>query len=475
MRILFTAAEATPLAKVGGLADVVGSLPKALNQLGHDVRLILPKYGTIDEAKFPTTPVVDSITVDIMGRQENARVKQTKLGPVVVYLVENARYFSPPRVYTDNEDLERYLFFSKAVMAFLRASDWRPDVIHCHDWHTALVPFWVKKAGLPISTVFTIHNLAYQGPFDNRWLNASGLNQEKTEWPIKPGTSDMTIMSQAVFSADAISTVSETYAREILTPRYGEGMESLLAWRKADLVGIVNGIDQDEYNPATDVLIPSQYSASNPAGKAVNKAELQGRLKLPVDHRVPLVGMVSRLDEQKGLDILESAAERILEMDLQVAILGKGREKYHLSMSKLAAKYPQKMSLTLDFNNSLAHQIYAGSDVFLMPSAFEPCGLGQLIAMRYGTVPLVRATGGLVDTVPPLTPDLRKGSGFVFTEYTSGALLEAVRAASAVYRNHTAWKTLVPRIMALDFSWRASAAKYEALYRRLVEKRLAVR
>ncbi len=471
MRILFTAAEATPLAKVGGLADVVGSLPRALNQLGHDVRLILPKYGVIDEARFPTTPVLDSVTVEIMGRQEEARFKQTKLGPVVVYLVENTRYFSPPRVYTDNEDLERYLFFSKAVMAFLKASDWRPDVIHCHDWHTALVPFWVKKTGLPVATVFTIHNLAYQGPFDNRWLNASGLNQEKTEWPIKPGTTDMTIMSQAVLAADAVSTVSETYAREILTQRYGEGMESLLARRKADLVGIVNGIDQDENNPATDALIPAHYSASNPAGKAVNKAELQKKLKLPVDPKVPLIGMVSRLDEQKGLDILEGAAERILGMDLQVAILGKGREKYHLSMSQLATKYPQKMSVTLDFNNALAHQIYAGSDLFLMPSAFEPCGLGQLIAMRYGTVPLVRATGGLVDTVPPLTPDLKKGSGFVFTEYTVDALLQALRAASAVYRNHTAWKALVPRIMALDFSWRASAAKYEALYRRLVEQR----
>ncbi|MBI4332729.1 MAG: glycogen synthase [Chloroflexi bacterium] len=475
MKILFAASEATPLAKVGGLADVVGSLPKALTQLGEDVRLIMPKYGVIDEGKFPSTTVIESISVSIMRRTETARVKQTMLGKVPIYLVENTRYFGRASVYSENEDLERYLFFSKAVMEFLKVSDWRPEVIHCHDWHTGLIPLWVKKLGLPAATVFTIHNLAYQGPFDDRWLAASDLGSAADRWPKKAGTTDMTIMSQGVLNADVVSTVSETYAKEILTKQYGEGVEELLRLRQKDLVGIVNGIDYDEYNPETDPHLPFHYSASDLSGKAGNKAELQAKLKLPVNPKVPLVGMISRLDEQKGLDIIEKAAPGIMALDLQLAILGRGREKYHLFLSQLAPEYPAKLSVTLDFNNPLAHLIYAGSDLFLMPSSFEPCGLGQLIAMRYGAVPLVRHTGGLVDTVAPLSPDLSEGSGFVFKEYDSGVLLETVTTAVVAWQKHAAaWKKLSPRIMGLDFSWRASAAKYLAMYGKVLRKRRAL-
>ncbi len=474
VKILFVAAEATPLVKVGGLADVVGSLPSALTQLGEEVRLVLPKYGVIDENKFPSTTIIDSLPVEVMHRKEPARIKQTALqGKIPVYLVENARYFGRASVYTDNEDLERFLFFSKAVVELLKVLDWHPDVIHCHDWHTALIPLLVKKIGMPVATVFTVHNMAYQGGFDYRFLAESGLGEI---WPKAGAESRLSLMSQGILNADIVSTVSETYAREILTEEYGEGMQPLLRLRRDDLVGIVNGIDVNEYNPETDPHLPTHYSASNPEGKAKNKAALQQAIKLPQDAAIPLFGMVSRLDEQKGFDLLEKVADRLMEtLGFQLVILGRGREKYHAFAGQLAAKHKSKTAVFIEFNNPLAHLIYAGSDIFLMPSRFEPCGLGQLIAMRYGTVPLVRHTGGLVDTVPPLTPDLKKGNGFVFQEYEAAALEKAVQTATEAYgKKQKVWNGLVKRIMSLDFSWRASAAKYQSLYQQVLKKRRAL-
>lgn len=474
MKILFIAAEAAPLVKVGGLADVVGSLPAALTQLGEDVRLVLPKYGVIDESRFPSTTVIDSLSVEVMHRKGIARIKQATLaGKVPVYLVENSRYFGRASVYTDNEDLERFLFFSKAVVEFLKVLDWHPDVIHCHDWHTALIPLLVKKIGMSMATVFTIHNLAYQGGFDQRFLAESGLAEI---WPKTGVQSSTTMMSQGILNADTVSTVSETYAREILTEEYGEGQQPLLRLRRNDLAGIVNGIDISEYNPETDPHLPMHYNAANPDGKAKNKAALQQTIKLPVDPRIPVIGMVSRLDEQKGFDLLEQVAGRLLEtLDFQLVILGRGREKYHNLVTTLAGKYPKKLAAFIEFNNPLAHLIYSGSDIFLMPSRFEPCGLGQLIAMRCGTVPLVRHTGGLVDTVLPLTADLSKGSGFVFQEYQAAALEKAIQTAVEAYgKQHKTWNSLVKRIMSLDFSWRASAAKYQSLYQQVMKKRHAL-
>ncbi len=475
MRILFVASEAAPLVKVGGLADVVGSLPKALRQLGDDVRIIMPKYGVIDEQRFPSTVRLESLGVDVMRRRESARIRETRHGDVPVYLVENARYFGRASVYTENEDLERFLFFSRVVAEFIRVFDWKPELVHCHDWHTSLVPLWLRKLNLPMAVIFTIHNLAYQGPFNDWFLGTSALGEVTDRWPKKPGSSDTTMMSQGILNADIVSTVSETYAKEILTPEYGEGIQDLLRTRQNDLVGIVNGIDHADYDPATDVNIPGHYSAAKPSGKATNKTALQARMKLPQQPGVPLIGMVSRLDEQKGLDIMEKAAPDFVGLDFQLVVLGTGRPQYHQFVSRLAAENPTKVAASLEFNNALAHLIYAGSDIFLMPSSFEPCGLGQLIAMRYGTVPLVRHTGGLVDTVEPLSPDLKKGAGFVFKPYEPGPLAETMRTAVAAFRSRRAgWKTLIPRIMSQDFSWRASAARYQALYRRTIEKRRAL-
>ncbi len=476
MKILFVAAEATPLAKVGGLADVVGSLPGALTRLGEDVRLIMPRYGVIDENRFPSTSLGDPFPVPVMRRQETARVRVARLGAVPVYLLENARYFGRPSVYTENEDLERFLFFSRAVVEFLKVFDWKPEVIHCHDWHTALAPLWIKKSNFDVATIFTVHNMAYQGPFDDNFLNASGLREVTDRWPRKAGTADATMMSQGILNADVVSTVSETYAREILTPEYGEGIQDLLRLRQSDLVGIVNGIDYVDYNPGTDPNIPGHFTAANPGQKAVNKARLQARLRLPEEARVPLIGMVSRLDEQKGFDIIEKAAPELMALDLQLVVLGTGRPHYHEFVSRLASENPGKVAAALEFNNPLARQVYAGSDIFLMPSSFEPCGLGQLIAMRYGAVPLVRHTGGLVDTVRPLSGDLKRGNGFVFKDYRAGSLAGTVKTAVQAYQKHPRlWKALVSRIMSLDFSWPASAARYQALYRRVMEKRHAHR
>ncbi|MDZ4247437.1 MAG: glycogen synthase [Dehalococcoidia bacterium] len=471
MKILFAAAEAVPLAKVGGMADVVGSLPAALSRLGEDVRLIMPGYGIISRDKFPAETEIESIPVEAMGRKDNIRLKKTKInGKITVYLVENDHYFGQPSVYTDNWDLPRFLFFSMAVVETLKVLDWRPDLVHCHDWHTSIIPLLIKKSGLDAATVFTIHNLAYQGQFDRDFLASSGL--EKI-WPVSDNYPRLTLMNQGILNADMVSTVSENYAREILTDEFGEGLAPLLRSRQDSLVGIVNGIDGGEYDPGNDPYLPRNYTSSSPRDKASSKAALQLKVNLPQKPGVPVIGMVSRLDEQKGLDLLEKAAGHVLDSaDIQLVILGKGREEYHKFVNRLAEKYRDKVAVSIGFNNPLAHLIYGGSDIFLMPSRFEPCGLGQLIAMRYGTVPLVRRTGGLADTVLPLSADLASGHGFVFQEYRPEALTTVLQGAVKAYETQKpAWEALVRRLMSLDFSWDASAKKYQSLYARALKKK----
>ncbi len=466
LKVLFAAAEATPLAKVGGLADVVGSLPKALRERGHDVRVIMPRYSCIAGTPVPLRPGADSFPVQSMRRQESAWLETGPLGGgVPVYFIGSHRYFERPGVYGEKDDLERFYFFSRAVVAALGNLDWQPDIIHCHDWHTAALPLWLKSQKLPYASLFTIHNLAYQGPFDDYFMSISELGEEWKKWlgnaPIPP----LTMMSQGILQAEAVSTVSPTYAKEILTPEYGAGLEVLLRYRQDRLFGIVNGIDYQEFNPAADSYIAARYDASTLEKKAVNKAALQKRANLPLNPEVPLMGMVSRLDEQKGFDLLEKAIPTILKRgEAQLVILGKGRPQYETSLSRLAKKYPSKMALFLAFDNPLAHLIYAGCDMFLMPSRFEPCGLGQLIAMRYGTIPIVRHTGGLVDTVEDTSPNLERGRGFVFRTYDPEAVVEAVKWALVAFKRKEAWRKLVARVMGVDLSWQASAGKYEDLY-----------
>jgi starch synthase len=468
MKVLFIAAEAAPLAKVGGLADVVGSLPSALIELGHDVRLMIPQYGTIDLTRYSVSHVEDNFRVRSMGKVESAGLNLATIRhKVPVYMIESRTHFGTVEIY-GRDDLERFLFFSRAVFEILPQLDWQPEIVHCHDWHTALAVMWLKKRPNPPAVIFTIHNLAYQGVFDQSFLAESGLEDDWRDCPSDAPRPPSNLMSQGILWADLVTTVSETYAKQIITPEYGEGLDSLLRYRQRDLIGIVNGLDYEEFNPETDPYLQANYNSRSIEGRTLNKLALQKRANLPQDADIPLIGMVQRLDEQKGFDILEKAADFLIaETKAQFLILGKGREHYESILRRIAVKYPEQVAAFITFDNPLAHLIYAGCDLFLMPSRFEPCGLGQLIAMRYGALPIVRHTGGLVDTVLELTPDLEAGSGFIFRDYTSEALIAVVKQGIEAFRNKGAWHRAMRRVMKLDFSWRASAIKYERAYRQI--------
>jgi starch synthase len=467
MKILFVSSEAAPLAKVGGLADVVGSLPKALRALGQDVRTMLPQYDCIDTSRFPITRVISDFELDISGATRSVDVNLTQNGGVPVYLLENSQYFGTKEVYSN--DLERFFFFSRAVFELLPELDWQPDIIHCHDWLTALVIMWLKKAGYPYASVFTIHNLAYQGVFDEAFARRYGLDKEwQNDFPAP--LAPRCFMSQAILRADMVTAVSETYSREITTPEFGFGLDALLRYRgtRGELTGILNGIDYDAWNPATDEYLPVKFNPASLKNRVFNKIALQRVAGLPVNSDIPLIGLVQRMDEQKGIDILVQAIDRIIgETGVQLVILGRGRDNYEGILRQVAARYPQRAAVFIAFEEPLAHLIYGGCDMFLMPSRFEPCGLGQMIAMRYAALPIVRHTGGLVDSVLKFSPDLTEGNGFIFHDYTAEALLKAVKEAAAAFQNKNMWNSAVERIMQMDFSWQSSAGVYESLYRKL--------
>jgi starch synthase len=464
MKILFIASEAFPLAKVGGLADVTSSLAVALHDLGHEPCLILPRYGSI------RVPVRDvrrgNFAVNFMGHPEQVALKTTKLKKrIPVYLVENDHYFGTEEIYTQDE-LKRFLFFSLNIPAIISQLDLHPDIIHYHDWHTALTSLWIKKARMKLPCIFTIHNLAYQGAFDQQFFLESGLSSVWQEYiPVTAPKPSLNFMSLGILLADIVNTVSSTYASEVLTPQYGVGLEQLLNYRRNELYGIVNGIDYDDYNPATDPCLEKNYDSTRTERRVENKLTLQRKSGLPQSPDVPLFGMVSRLDEQKGIDLLLQAVDQfIVETKAQLVVLGHGREHYHELLGEAALKYPERISVFIANDERLARLIYGGCDMFLMPSRFEPCGLGQLIAMHYGAIPVVRHTGGLADTVKDVAQG--NGNGFLFQDYTASDMLEAViRAEQSFYRREE-WKNLIRHNMKLDFSWKTSARKYEGLYLR---------
>ena len=464
MRILFVASEAFPLAKIGGLADVTSSLAIALQESGHEPCLVLPRYGSI-EAPLQDIPGGE-VAVSFMGHHEQVALKTATLkGRVPVYLLENDRHFGTGEIYDENE-LERFLLFSRVIPGVISQLDLRPDIIHCHDWHTSLVLLWLRNAGMRVPGVFTIHNLAYQGSFDRQFLLRSGLSSLWQEHlPVCAPEPGLNFISQGILLADVVTTVSPTYASEILTPQYGEGLERLLSYRHNDLCGIVNGIDYDEYNPASDPHLARNYDSTALEGRAENKLALQRRSGLAQDPEIALFGMVSRLEEQKGIDLLLQAIDPfITETRAQLVILGQGREHYHKLLTAAALKHPRRLSVFIANDERLAHLIYSGSDIFLMPSRFEPCGLGQLIAMRYGAVPVVRRTGGLADTVEDIAEG--NGNGFVFQNYTVREMLEAIKRAEESFYHRAEWQDLMRRNMKLDFSWKASARRYEEVYLR---------
>jgi starch synthase len=474
MKILLAATEVVPFAKVGGLADVTGALPKALKRMGHDVRVVMPRYRRIHEQKLGLQPIVLDLPVPMDSHAEVATIKRGELAEdLPVYLVDSDRFFDRDGVYGYPDDDERFIFFSRAALEMLPLLDWTPDVIHCNDWHTAIIPNWLKTLYRrdprfrDIATVFTIHNLAYQGIFGHRVLEIAGIGSFGFSVADRGDGHVVDLLGRGLQFADAITTVSEKYAEEIQTPEMGEGMDGLLLERQDRLFGILNGLDSEEMDPARDRHIAAPFDVESLECRTENKLALQREASLAVDAHVPLVGMISRLSDQKGFDILCQALEALLHQPLQLVILGTGDQHYHELLSAAAKRF-HNLSIFLTFNTPLAQKIYAGSDMFLMPSKFEPCGLGQLIAMRYGSVPVVRLTGGLADTVRDFDARTGEGNGFTFERYDAMDLFGAVVRATEAYKYPRVWRRLMEQNMRRDFSWNASAEKYVDVYRRAV-------
>ncbi len=466
-------AEFDPFAKTGGLADVLASLPKALARRGLDVRVAIPRYGSVDLTGVSRRPGIARFDLPFNGRREPVRLDAVEVNGFEVLLIDNEHYVTArPGIYGYPDDGHRFTFFARAALESARVLDWRPDVFHCHDWHTGLIPNWLRTTDrhapefAGTASVFTIHNLEYQGHFDSSVLEAADLAPDGLiPHPTRHDLSNVFVfMARGILFADKINTVSPRYAGEILTPDFGHDLDPLLRDREADLHGILNGIDIEAYDPATDPNLASHYALETLERRAPNKAALQQAVGLPVRPEIPLLGMVTRLAEHKGMDVLLASLPHILDRGAQLVVLGLGEPRYEEALRELALAHPDQVAAAIRFDNPLASRIYAGSDIFLMPSRHEPCGLGQLIAMRYGSVPVVRATGGLADTVEDVDPSADTGVGFVFRRYDPIGFFGAVARALELYRIPDTWTGIIRRGMARDSSWDTSAAAYERLY-----------
>ena len=477
-KILMVSSEAVPFVKTGGLADVAGSLPRYFNKDKYDVRIILPKYACMDQRFLSGLQFVCHFYVNLNWRKQYAGIFKTEYKGVTYYFVDNEFYFAGNNPYNNiHEDIEKFAFFSKAVLMALPYIDFRPDVIHCNDWQTGLVPVLLKTelrqndfyAG--IKSVFSIHNMKFQGRWhvrdvmDITGLPASIFTSDKLE-----SYGEANYLKGGCVYADAINTVSPSYAADITTPEGGEGLDGLLSSRRDSLYGIVNGIDYDDFNPMTDEAMVEHFSVDTVTeGKKANKRALQQSMGLPEKEDAFLIGMVSRLTDQKGFDLVAYVMEEMLStMNVQFVILGTGEYRFEEMFHYFQSKYPDKISSYIGYSENKAHQIYASCDAFLMPSLFEPCGLSQMMSMRYGTLPIVRETGGLKDTVEPYNEYENKGTGFSFTAYNAHDMLHVIRYANYVFSNQKEqWNGIVKRAMEKDFSWDASARKYEELYDKL--------
>ena len=458
MKILFVAAEGAPFSKTGGLGDVIGALPKSLVKAGHEVAVILPYYDMV-EAKFgDQIEDVLQFEVYVGWRRQFCGIKKTVLNGVTFYFIDNQYYFFRGHVYGDFDDGERFAFFQLAALEALERIGFIPDVLHAHDYHTAMIPFLLKEkyrwiqAYQNIKTVLTIHNLEFQGQFSEGMLWDYCLN-----W-----------MKAGILYADRVSTVSPSYAYEIMTTEFGCGLDQILRMESGKVSGIVNGIDTDLYNPETDPLLDYHFNKSDLSGKGQNKAKLQEKVGLPVRPDVPMIGIVSRLTRQKGFDVVVAGLHRMLQEDVQIVLLGTGDPGFEQAFSWFGQVFPDKLSANITFDVKLAQEIYAACDIFLMPSRFEPCGLSQMMAMRYGTLPLVHEVGGLRDTVQPFNPIEGTGTGFSFDNLTSYWLNWALQTALDVYYNHPdVWKKLQVQAMECDFSWDTACQSYLDLYHSL--------
>ncbi|MGG1398563.1 glycogen synthase GlgA [Bacillus salipaludis] len=477
MKVLFAVSECGPFVKSGGLADVAGSLPKELKSLGTDVRVILPKYGTISDDFKKEMKKIKEFTVPVGWRNQYCGIEELTFNGLTFYFVDNEYYFKRESLYGFFDDGERFAFFNRAVLETLSHLDFFPDVLHCHDWHTAMIPFLLRKEYYQrkgygkIRTVFTIHNLQFQGIYPNEVLeDLFGMDRKAVDLGQLEFFGNVNFMKAAIVAADKITTVSPTYKQEIQTPTYGEKLDGLLKTREEDLFGILNGIDEEFYNSEKDPFLYQTYTAKNHEKKAVNKREIQKLFGLPQSSGTPLMVMISRLTKQKGLDLVKCVLREILQEDIQVIILGTGDYEFEEYFRQAARIYPEKLKVHTGFSEELAHKLYAAADLFLMPSLFEPCGLGQLIAMKYGAIPIVRETGGLNDTVQAWNETTGEGNGFSFSHFNAHDMLYTIQRAIHFYHDEDVWPKLVKRAMDPDNSWAQSAFRYNQLYAELISR-----
>lgn len=476
-KILFATSEAVPFIKTGGLADVAGSLPKCFDKKYFDIRVILPKYACMKQEWKDKMEYVTHFYMDLGFKNCYVGIMQMQYDGIQFYFIDNEYYFSGPKPYDSAPwDLEKFAFFSKAVLSVLPVIGFRPDIIHCHDWQTGLIPVYLKDSFQQgeffrgIKSIMTIHNLKFQGVWDKKTvMDTTGLDAYYFTPDKLEAYGDANYLKGGLVYADQITTVSDTYAEEIKTPFYGEKLDGLMNARSACLTGIVNGLDYDEYNPATDPMIEAHYDARTfRKEKIKNKRALQKELGLAQDDKKFMIGIVSRLTDQKGFDLIDYVIEEICAEDTQLVVLGTGEEKYEHLFRHFAWKYPERVSANIFYSNERSHKIYASCDAFLMPSLFEPCGLSQLMSLRYGTVPIVRETGGLKDTVEPYNEYESKGTGFSFANYNAHEMLNTIRYAKHIYFDRKRdWNKIIDRGMAMDFSWANSAKKYQDLYNRM--------
>lgn len=489
-KILFVTSEVVPFVKTGGLADVSSALPQMLAELGHEVRIVVPKYGAVDDRKYKIHEVVrlKDLQVKIGDNDVTFSLKSCFLPGqrvrVQIYFLDNEDYYkSRNSLYTDPltgddypDNDERFTLLSKSVFELISKLGWEPDLIHCNDWQTALIPAYLKTIYkddvlfTKIKTLFTIHNLAYQGEFKKSTFKTFGLDEKLNSESGILKNGKVNLMKSGLLYADVINTVSKTYAEEIRTDNeLGAGLKDILAKRKNDLYGIVNGIDIKVWNPEKDKHIKKKYTIKNLDGKRINKEVLAEKFNFELNYEIPIIGIIARMYDSKGFDLIKKAFLEIMKLNIQMVLLGTGDQKYHTFFNKMSSKYAGKFACYLGFNDELAHIIESGADMFLMPSQYEPCGLNQMYSLVYGTVPIVRETGGLADTVIRYDEKKGEGNGFMFKKYDDKEMLKEIKRAVKIYKDKKVWQKIMKTGMKSDFSWKSSAKKYIDLYKTILD------
>lgn len=476
MNILYVSSECRPFIKTGGLGDVTGSLPQKIKELGEDIRVVIPLYSSIEQKYKDDMKFVKDITVNLAWRNLYCGIFELEFENIKYYFIDNEQYFKRANIYGEFDDGERFAFFSKACLEILKHIDFCPDVINCNDWQTGLVPVYLKLNYYfddfykNIKTVFTIHNIAYQGRYNRNILeDVFGIDGIHFNNGIMENDGDVNIMKAAIVLADKVMTVSETYAEEIKTEYYGEGLNHILNMNSEKLIGILNGINYEYFNPEKDKSIFKNYSIKTLEDKAENKKNLLKLCGFKNKKDVPVIGIISRLVSHKGIDLIEAIIHDLASRDVKIIVLGKGDWKYENLFINMEKEYPSKVSAHITFSDDLAKKMYAGCDMILIPSKSEPCGITQMIAMRYGTVPIVRETGGLYDTVKPFIKETNSGNGFTFKNYNAHDMLHVINEACNIYSNEKEdWQELMRRCMSSDNSWNSSAQKYIEIYKSLI-------